>query len=91
MPPLWAQRKLNLYILSDTHQHQDNRRQSVAPTPSVAAPQRYFNTRDPILNPLDTSAELDEYMVEDVNLNDSTVKFMHGNLVQEGFITTVSL
>ena len=31
-------------------------------------PQRSFNTRDPILNPLNTSAELDEYTVEDVNL-----------------------
>jgi hypothetical protein len=55
------------------------------PAPSVATAQHFFNTKDAILNPLNTSAELDEYTVEDVNLKDSTVNVRHNSTIQERY------
>ena len=49
----------------------------------MATTQHLFDSKDCILNPLNTSAELDKY-----NLNNSTVHFMHGKPIQEVSITT---
>jgi hypothetical protein len=57
-------------------------------TPSMVTAQHLFDTKDHILDPLNTSAELDKYIVEDVNLNNSTVHFMHSKTIQEVSITT---
>ena len=54
----------------------------------MATAQHLFDSKDCILNPLNTSAELDKYIVEDVNSNNSTVHFMHGKPIQEVSITT---
>jgi hypothetical protein len=45
--------------------------------------QYLFSTNDPILSPLNTSADLDQYTVESVNPNNSTVIVKHGSTVQE--------
>ncbi|KIM82404.1 hypothetical protein PILCRDRAFT_7807 [Piloderma croceum F 1598] len=54
-------------------------------TPSIEKAQNLFSTNDPILSPLNTSADLDQYTVESVNPNNSTVIVKHGCMVQERY------
>jgi len=51
-------------------------------TPSMAIAQHLFDSKDRILDPLNTSAELD---VEDVNLGNSTVHVTHSRTIQERY------
>jgi hypothetical protein len=52
-------------------------------TPSMEKAQHLFSTNDPILSPLNTSADLNQYTVESVNPNNSTVIVKHGCTIQE--------
>jgi len=101
MPLLWAQIKrseLNPYVLYDVFKDVGIRTMTVnqrpptiimqGATPSMATAQHLFDSKDRILDPLNTLAELDKYIIEDVNLNNSTVHFIHSKMIQEVSITT---